>query len=163
MYRVFLAAVASLSLLSFASAPTQARTVSKGRVVQAVHPHQHLHHALWELRLAAHELQKSPVNFAGHLDKAVQAMHSASKRIEIMLAAVADNTVAAPSKRDLTVEYKKYATHPHLHHVLHELRHAHNHLKATRFEYGGHREAGLREVHQAHQEVEALLKYAKMI
>jgi len=59
--------------------------------------------------------------------------------------------------RHAAAEDKKHP-HPHLLHALHELREAHHELKEAKHDYGGHKEAALRDIHIAIEQVELCLK-----
>jgi hypothetical protein len=128
---------------------------------QEKHPHHHLHHALWELRDAHKELKESKADFGGHKEKGLHAIHEATKQVEHILKHHGDNVKGAPTRGDLHEEYKKYKHHPHLHHALHELKHAHHQIKESKHDYGGHREAALRDIHAAITQIEILLKHHK--
>ena len=88
-------------------------------------------------------------------------MANAMAQIQICLVKVGDAPTATPGKRDLKEEYRKYAHHPHLHHTLVELKHAHKHLKSAKHDFGGNRQAAMRDIEQAIQEVSVLLKFVK--
>jgi hypothetical protein len=48
--------------------------------------------------------------------------------------------------------------HPHLLHALYELREAHAELKESKHDYGGHKEAALRDMHIAAEQIELCLR-----
>lgn len=121
------------------------------------HVHMHMHHALWELKEAQTELSQSKVNFGDHKAKAQAAIADAINQITVALTSAQDPPSATPTKRDVK-EYKKYASHPHLHHVLHELKRAHTQLKEAKHDFGGHREAALKSVNHAIHQVEILIE-----
>ncbi len=123
--------------------------------------HPHLHHALFELREAREELRESKDDFGGHREKAIVAVQDAIKQIDLAIKGSGDNIKNAPLKKDLREQYKKYAHHPHLHHALHELKQAHTELKEAKHEFGGHREAALRDVHHAIHQIELMRKHQK--
>jgi hypothetical protein len=128
---------------------------------KAEHPHYHLHHALWELRDARTELREAPHNFGGHREKAIKAINAAARNLDLALKNTGDNIKGAPTRGDLREVYKKYPHHPHLHHALHELKHAHRQLKEARHNYGGHRQAALRDMDAAIHQIELCLKHAR--
>jgi hypothetical protein len=128
----------------------------------SLHPHHHLHHALWELRDARKELNEAKHNFGGHRSKAIAAIDDAIKQVELILKNHGDNSVkGTPTRGDLREEYKKYKHHPHTHHAIHELKHAHHQIKESRHDFGGHREAALRDIHHAITQLELTLKHHK--
>ena len=127
----------------------------------AVHPHHHLHHALWELRDAHKELKESKHDFGGLKEKAMHHIHAAIKQLEVILVNTNDNVKGAPTRGDLTNEYKKYKHHPHLHHALHESKHAHHQIKETKHDFNGNREKALHEIHHAIEQMELCLKHHK--
>jgi hypothetical protein len=129
---------------------------------QEKHPHHHLHHALWELRDAHKELKESKADFGGHKEKGLHLIHEATKQLEHILKHHGDNVKGVPTRGDLKEEYKKYKHHPHLHHALHELKHAHTQIKESKHDYGGHREAALRDIHGAIVHIELMLKHHKI-
>ncbi len=135
-------------------------------VVQAgevkLHPHHHLHHALWELRDARKELHESKHNYGGHKEKAILAIDGACSQLDHILKNTGDNIKGIPTRGDLREEYKKYKHHPHIHHAIHELHHAHRQIKESRHDYGGHREAALRDIHHAITQLELCLKHHKI-
>jgi hypothetical protein len=126
-----------------------------------LHPHHHLHHALWELRDARKELKNAAHDFGGHRVKALAAVDAAIKQLDIALKNAGDNIKGAPTRGDLQEEYKKYKHHPHLHHALHELRHAAKQLEEAKHDFGGHRAAALRDVNHAIRQLELCLKFHK--
>ncbi len=126
------------------------------------HPYHHFHHALWELRDARKELERAEHNFGGHREKALQATEAAIKQVTIILEHKEVSTKGTPTRGDLAAEYKKYKHHPHLHHAVHELRHAHHQLEETKHHnYGGHKAAALRDIHHAIVQIELCLKHHK--
>ena len=125
------------------------------------HPHHHLHHALWELRDARKELKEAKQDFGGHKEKALAAVNDAIKNIDLALKNAGDNIKGAPTRGDLKEQYKKYKHHPHLHHAMHELKHAHHQLKESKHDFGGHREAALRDIHIAEKQIKILLEHHK--
>lgn len=124
--------------------------------------HAALHHALFELHDARHELRATKYDFGAHKEKALVAINDAIKHVDLALKARGDNLKPSPTKRDLQEHHKQYKHHPHLHHAVHELRHAHKHLKDAKHDFGGHREAALRDVNQAIHQIEILLKHHKV-
>jgi hypothetical protein len=143
-------------LLGLASLGVSAQAGEKKK-----HPHHHLHHALWELRDAKAELTASKANFGEHKDKALLAINDAIKQLELVLTYKGDNTTGTPTKADLKEELKKYKHHPHLHHAVVELHHAHTQLKEAKHDFNGHRKNAMRDIHIAITEIEALLKHHK--
>lgn len=151
--RVRLLASSSLVLFSVAAFCVSAQ--------EPVHPHHHLHHALWELRDARKEMQEAKHDFGGHREKALVAINDAIKQLDLVLLYKGDNIKGVPTRGDLKEEYKKYKHHPHLHHALHELRHAHKQLEEAKHDFNGHRKAALRDIHIAIGQIEILLKHHK--
>jgi hypothetical protein len=128
---------------------------------QDKHPYHHLHHALWECRDAHKELKESKHDFGGHKEKGLHAIHEAIKQLEHILKHKEAGIKGEPTRGDLKEEYKKYKHHPHLHHALHELRHAHHQLKEAKHDFGGHKEAAMRDIHAAIVQIELMLKHHK--
>jgi hypothetical protein len=116
---------------------------------------------LWELGDARKELKEAAHDFGGHRVKALAAVDAAIKQLDIALKNAGDNIKGAPTRGDLKEEYKKYKHHPHIHHALHELRHAARQLEAAKHNFGGHRAAALREVKHAIRQLELCLNYDK--
>jgi len=121
--------------------------------------HPHLHHALRELREARVELKEAAHDFGGHRVKALEGINAAIKQIDVCLKAVGDNIKGA-GKIDAD-SYKKYAHHPHIHHAIHELKEARTELKEAKHDFGGHREAALRDVNYSIEQLELALKFAR--
>ncbi|MBI2805888.1 MAG: hypothetical protein HYX68_12985 [Planctomycetes bacterium] len=142
----------ALILVGLAAWSTPAQTAKKK------HPHHHLHHALWELRDARAALVKSSKKLAGGKKRAVSAIDDAIRHLELILQYKGDNIKGVPTRGDLAVAYKKYKSHPHLHHAVHELRHVQKHLQAASHNFNGHRKAALSASNHAIAEIEALLK-----
>ena len=88
------------------------------------------------------------------------AISGATRQIEVILKNVPERERIEPTRGDLAYVYSAYANHPHLHHCLPELRAAERQLKESRFEYGGHREAAIRDIHAAIVQIELLLERA---
>jgi len=122
--------------------------------------HPHLHHALWALHHAHHELKVSKEDYQGHKEKAEQAIHHAIKDIEAILKHENDGPFGVPTHHELSEAHKKYAHHPHLHHAIHEVREAHHQLKETKSDFGGLREKALHSTHHAVHQIELVLKHA---
>jgi hypothetical protein len=132
-----------------------------GRASAQNHTLHHLHHALWELKDARIELKESTWTFGEHKVKAERAIDDGIRQIELILRNVGDFARGEPKRSDLREEYKKYEHHTHLHHAVVELRHAHKELKEARHNFGGHKEAALRDIEIAANQIEILLKHAK--
>jgi hypothetical protein len=124
------------------------------------HKHPHLHHALWALHHAHHELKTSPEHFGGHKEKAEHEIHAAIKQIEVLLKHENDSPQGIPSKGQLTEAHKQYKHHPHLHHALNEVKSAHHQLKESKEHFGGHKEKALHDMHKAIHQIELVLKHA---
>ena len=77
MRSVILWAFGAVALCGLASLPAGAQ--------QPIHPHYHLHHALWELRDARKELKEAAHDFGGHRVKALAAVDAAIKQLDIAL------------------------------------------------------------------------------
>ncbi len=146
-------------LLSAAALSAWFTLASVWATAQEPHPYHHLHHALWELRDAHKELKESRADFGGHKEKGLAAIHDAIKQLDLALKHPEGHVKGSPTRGDLREEYKKYKHHPHLHHALHELRHAHHQLKESKHDFGGYREAALRDMHAAIVQIELMLKH----
>ena len=120
-----------------------------------------MHHALWELRDARHELKEAKHDFGGHREKALHAVNDAIKQLDLILLYKGDNVKGVPTRGDLKEEYKKYKHHPHMHHAVHELKHAHHQLKETKHNFDGHKEAAMHDIHKAIEQIELALKHHK--
>src|SRR5450631_4508162 len=136
MRSVFVGSLALLSIAGLQVAPAQT----------PLHPHHHLHHALWELRDAHKELKESKHHFGGHKEKALHAIGAAIHQVKLILENTGDNVQGAPTRGDLKEKYRKYKHHPHLHHALHEAKHAHHQIKESRHDYAGHRDKALHDI-----------------
>jgi hypothetical protein len=121
--------------------------------------HPHMHVALRELREARTELKEAAHDFGGHRVKALEATDAAVKQIDRALKASGDY-VAGAGKVEPGA-YKGYASHPHIHHALHELRLVRAELKEAKHDFGGHREAALRDTNHAIEQLELCLKFAR--
>jgi len=136
--------------------------ISAGPTLANDHPYHHFHHALWELRDARKELEEAKHDFGGHREKALHAVKGAIKQLELILAYKDVSAKGSPTRGDLHEVYKKYKHHPHLHHALHEVKHAHHQIEETKHhDYGGHKKAALHDMHHAIVEIEKCLKHAK--
>jgi hypothetical protein len=120
--------------------------------------HAHLHHSLRELREARTELKEAAHDFGGHRVKALEAVDAAIKQIDAALRATGDNIKGGKVDADI---YKKYTHHPHIHHAIHELREARTELREARHNFGGHREAAIRDINYAIEQLELALKFAR--
>lgn len=132
-----------------------------GRATAQQHALFHLHHALWELKDARVELKESGWQFGEHKIKAERAIDEGIRQIELCLRNVGDFAPGIPKRFNFGEVYKGYGHHPHLHHAVVELRLAHKELKETRFNFGGHKEAAMRDIEAAANQIEILLKFAR--
>ena len=148
MKRSFVGALATIGTLLFGSA-LRAEDGPK---------HPHMHHALHELKETRTELKEAKHDFGGHREKALLAVDAAIKQIKIALKDSGDEYQGAKPDKDV---YKEYKHHPHLHHAIHELKEARTELKEAKHNFGGHREAALKDVDYAIEQLELALKYAK--
>jgi hypothetical protein len=149
------------TLWAFGAVAIFGLTTLCARATEPMHPHHHLHHALWELRDARKELKDAKHNFGGHREKALLAVEAAIKQLDKALKNAGDNIKGAPTRGDLRETYKTYAHHPHIHHALHECRHAHKQLEESKHDFGGHRKAALHDIHHAIIQLELCLKHHK--
>lgn len=118
----------------------------------------HMHHALYELAETRKELKESPHDFGGHKEKALKAVDEAIQHLEKAFAGAGEKYVAKAAEKEA---YRKYESHPHTHHVIHELEEAHRELKEARHDFGGHREKAMEKVHIAKKELEEAVKFAQ--
>jgi hypothetical protein len=132
-----------------------------GRVSAQQHALYHLHHALWELKDARVELRESRWQFGEHKIKAERAIDDGIRQIELCLRNVGDFAKGEPKRFDFREEYKRYPNHPHLYHSVVELRLAYKELKEARYNFGGHKEAAMRDIEIAANQIELLLKFAR--
>lgn len=154
MFRHLIVGGCSLALFGLiCGAPAQGGVAKK-------HHHPHMHHALHELKEARHELKGAGHDFGGHREKALLAIEDAIRQIEVALASAGDPVKKHKHNPD---HYKKYTHHPHLHHAIHELKEARVELKEASHNFGGHREAALRDVNVAIVQLELALKHAKRV
>ena len=129
-----------------------------GAVEAAAAPkHPAIHHALHELREARTELKEAAHDFGGHREKALEAVEAAIKQLDKALEATGDNVKGSKEKDG--DRYKKYTSHPHIHHAVHELRRAHAELKEAKHDFGGHREQSLKDIDHAIEQLELCLKF----
>jgi hypothetical protein len=125
------------------------------------HPYAHFHHALWELRDAHKELKEAKHDYGGHREDALISIRHSIKHLEDVLEYKHVKAKGVPTRGDLAAEYRKYKHHPHLHHALHEVKHAHHQMEQSKDNFGGHRESALRDMHEAIRHIELCLKHAK--
>jgi len=121
--------------------------------------HPHLHHAVYELRLAHEELKKADHNFGGQREKGLLAIDAAYRQIEKCLEAAGDpykNTFAPPGGI-----YKGYKNHEHLRHSLVELHEAHKYLKGAGGNFGGHKKRALEDIDAAIIHVQKCIEHIK--
>ncbi len=118
--------------------------------------HHHIHHALHELKEAKKELLESPHDFAGHREAAVKAIDAAILSLDSLLAALGEKPITPKIGADV---YKKYDHHPHLHHAIEELRAAHHQIKESKVDFGKAREAALKDIDYAVEQLELVLKH----
>jgi hypothetical protein len=133
---------------------------SAGRV-SAQHALNHIHHALWELKDARLEIKESKWHFGEHKVKAEIAIDNAIKQIDLVLLNAGEFGRGEWKRRELREEYKRFDHHPHLHFAVVELRLAHKELQAIKHNFGGHKEAALRDIDIAANQIEILIKNAK--
>jgi hypothetical protein len=118
--------------------------------------HHHIHHALHELKEAKKELLESPHDFGGHREAAVKAIDAAILSLDSLLTALGEKPISPKIGAEV---YKKYDHHPHLHHAVEELHAAHQQIKESKFDFGKAREAALRDVSYAIEQIELVLKH----
>jgi hypothetical protein len=114
-----------------------------------------MHHALFEMAKARVELKEAAHDFGGHREKALKAIDEAIPHMEKALEAAGDKYVAVEPSAEV---YKKYESHPHLHHALHEMEEAHTELKEAKHDFGGHRKKALEKVDHAIEELKEAVK-----
>jgi hypothetical protein len=126
-----------------------------GTVCAGGKPHPHLHQALYELREARGELNAAPHDFGGHRKAAVGAVDAAIRELEQALKFSGDKR---PFKGNPKAEvYRKYVSYPHIHHAMNELRETVSELRSAGHDYGGHREAAVRDTQAAIRQLELCL------
>ena len=138
------------------SARAVALAFTPGNRAEAGHPH--LHHAVYELRLAHEELEKAGHNFNGHKQKSMQAIEAAYRQIEKCLEAAGD-----PYRSDFAAPagiYKKYRNHFHLRHSLVDCE-ARTDMKAAVGNFGGHKQPALDAINVAIAQVEKCIEHAR--
>jgi hypothetical protein len=117
-----------------------------------------LHQALHELREARRELKDAGDRFGGHRVKALKATDAAIGEIEECLRAAGDNTKGIAFRPDV---YRQYKSNPHIHHAIKQMEEARTVLRNAPKNFGGHREAAIREIDRAVQELRACLRFAR--
>jgi hypothetical protein len=144
MFRLLIVTALAVSLLAM-------------RGTAAEPKHKHLHHALYEMKEAQTELKEAKHNFGGHKEKALEALHVAIKETEKALEAAGDPyKTFSPGKI-----YGDYKNHPHLRHSLVAMREAHSQLKASKDDFGGHRDKAVLELDAAIFQVKDCIEYAR--
>jgi hypothetical protein len=122
-------------------------------------PHPHIHRALYELRQARAELKAAAHDFGGHRKQALAAVNAAIDQLGKALKYSGDNR---PFKGDPKAEHsRKYASFPHIHHAVVELKGTVAELRAASHDYGGHRKAALADTQAAIKQLELCLPYAR--
>jgi hypothetical protein len=121
----------------------------------------HLYHSLWELRDADLEVRESKWSFGLQKEKTLFAMREAKTKIELLLNHRDINDRGTPVRGDLREVYRKYTHHPHMQNALFELRESYRELRASRHLYGGHRDAALRDINYAIDQMDVLLREAR--
>ena len=146
-----LAALPVLTLVFTASSGAADKSTTKE---DKGHGYPHMHRALRELKGAHKELKESSTDFGGNKEKAIKSVDAAMKTIEQALKGHKLKELP-PMKSG-----KKSDHYPHMHHALHDLHGAHKELKEAKDNFGGHREAALKDVDNAIKAIEACLKHA---
>ncbi|MFO0936172.1 MAG: hypothetical protein U0798_06625 [Gemmataceae bacterium] len=147
MNRLLLATAAIVGLLSFNTA---------ARAHDAPH-HPHMHHSLHELKEARIELKEASHDYGGHREKAILAIDAAMKQIVIALKESGDEYKGGKPDKEV---YKGYKHHPHIHHAIHELKEARKELKEAKHNFSGHREAAIKDIDVALEQLALALKHA---
>ncbi len=140
-----------------AQAQVRIRPIRPAPIVQ--HRYHHLYHALWELRDARQYITESTNDFGGHREAGLTAIGNAIKQLDFILADAEVRRLPLPIRGDLRGEYKLYTSHPHLYHALAELRAAHQQLREDSHNFGGHKEAALRDMHEAIVQIDLMLHH----
>jgi hypothetical protein len=120
--------------------------------------HSHIHAALHELREARNELKEAGHDFGGHREAALRAVDTAIKQLEEALRFVDDPHPEKGAGTDHD-KYHGYKHHPHIHHAIHELKETRSELKEAKHDFGGHREAAIKDVDYAIEQLELALKF----
>jgi hypothetical protein len=120
--------------------------------------HPHLHQALFELRESRNELRAATHNYGGHRQRALEATEGAIRHIELALRAKGDNTRGTPAGPGV---YGNYRHHPHIHHAIAVLAAARGELLSAAHDFGGHREAAVRDINAAIGHLEACLRHVR--
>jgi hypothetical protein len=120
--------------------------------------HPHLHHALYEMREARTELKEAAHDFGGHRVKALAALDTAIKQLDVALKGAGDDYRSADPGRDV---YRRYANHPHIRHALVEIKAARTELQEAKHNFGGHRRQAVLALDAAIEQLEKALKYAR--
>ena len=120
--------------------------------------HPHLHHALYEMREADKELTKTTFDFHDSKAIAQTALHKAIVETEKALAAAGDPYRDYQPAQGI---YADYNNHPHLRHALHEMRLAHQELKETSHNFGGHKQKAMKDLDVATTEVQKCVDQMK--
>jgi len=120
--------------------------------------HERLHIALHEMREARGELRTAAHNFGGHREKALEAVNASIRQIEEALRAVGDNVKGIAPAGEV---YKRYKHHPHIHYAIEATREARAFMLAAKHDFKGHREAAIRDMDVALDQLQLCLKFAR--
>ena len=107
------------------------------------------------------ELVESKFKFGEHKEKTLIAMDRAILQIELALKNSPEADRVEPLRWDTRYLYSGYGNFAHLRHSVVVLREAERQLKEARHNYGGHRDAAVRDIHAAVVQLELLLDRAK--
>ena len=124
---------------------------------QPMHP-SHLHHALYEMKLARTEAREAKHDYGGHRTAAILALDDAIRHFEYVIGHPHYKVHISGQKAHANDHHKHTS---HVHHAVHALRHARHELKESKFDFGGRKELVLKETEVAVKELEHLAKHHK--
>jgi hypothetical protein len=120
--------------------------------------HPRLHEALYEMREAHKELKEASNTFGGHKEKALEALDAAIRQTEKALEAVGDPYKSFTPAKGV---YEPYKDFKHLRHGLDRMRIAVKELRDAQGNFGGHRDAAVKDLEIAITQVEKCINSLK--
>ena len=117
--------------------------------------HQKLHEALYDIRQAADELEKSDSKFGGHKKEAIEDLRKAATQVEKLLGHV---KIYDPKFEPKPRDGKDFK---HLRHAEKAIDEAIVELEKSKLDFGEHKEKALKDLRQAHKQVVVCIKELK--